>query len=456
MKEFLMKFNILIAEDETEVRNILKSLVEMIFLKYFPYLQLNVSTAENGLIALNIAKEERQDIIITDIVMPIMDGIEEIIEIRKFDKSVPILVLSALSNNEDVNKIMQTGANNYTNKPLNAKLFTAQIRTFVDFYLRKQSKYNHSAINLFTKNIYKRKTDFLIEKEDDIIEFWEFLIEERFSTYNININNVLQFVYYLELMMVKNKIQNNIILEESSEKFYFTILGIDKIDKQILSKEINKYKIEKSIYKTDGFFMSLIIDKQKEVTLQEIERKISQEINHEIKDKESKIKDIRYSIHEEISPDDFINELDPTIEDKIGNFLDDLSLLSISIYDLEENPEKAKEEIKNIISYLNSFNNIVETLGLFSIINRSFNNLCDFLETVDDEFLHNGEKRILLATMLGGLCDDLERWIYTMFIDKNARDIHYLDASFADNCYVIESTFSQAEDNSEDGELEFF
>lgn len=51
-------------------------------------------TAENGYEALEIAKNQKVDLIITDICMPIMDGIELLREIRKFDSEIPIILIT--------------------------------------------------------------------------------------------------------------------------------------------------------------------------------------------------------------------------------------------------------------------------------------------------------------------------------------------------------------------------
>ena len=454
-----MKFNILIVDDEENIREILISLVKMIFLKNYPFLELHISDATNGSKAFAIAQSQNQDIILTDITMPIMDGYEFIRKVRLFDKTVPILVLSALSNSKDVDKIMQSGASNYTSKPLNGKLFTAQIKIFVDFYLRRQNKYNHSAINLYTKNIFKRKTEFLIEKEDDLIEFWEYLVAGIFEKYRIE--TVLQFIYDAELIMIKKSISNSIILEESNENFYLTLSEMNKLPEDSKLQVSKNHPLDEKHCQSNGFFISLVIDKKEDELKSKIiinQNNKSSIENTPSQEKEARLNDIRYSVHEKVSPEEFLLELDPTFEDKIESFLDDLSEMSICIYNLEgADLKEAKNNINRIITYINNFNTIIETLGLFNIINRSFSNLIIFLTSIDDETLTNGEKRILLSKMLQGLADDLNNWISTMFFARNATDIHYLDASFSDNCFAIESAFkeTEAKDDDEDS-LEFF
>ena len=450
-----MKFNLLIAEDEDAVRETLVSIIEMFFKKEYPFLNLNISSARDGLEALEIASNEHQDIILSDIVMPNMNGLEFIKNVRNFDKGVPILVLSALSSSEDIDKIMQSGATNYTSKPLNGKLFTAQIRVFVDFYLRRQNRYNAKAINLFAKDIYKRKIEFLIEKEDDLLEFWEYIIGGIFEQYKVQ--SVLSFVYDFELLMIKQGFENSIIIEENDANFYLTLLDIDKVDNQIVIEELKRENIEEKNYKLDDFFLSLIVSKTEETS----KKKESKEVKKiEIKEQKEVIHDLRYTIHEDITPEEFLSELDPSYEDKIENFLDDLSLVSIDIYKLEEalSLEEAKENILDILKYLENFLDVVSSLALFSVIERSFGHLMIFLQDIDSDILQNSEKRVLLSQMLQGLVNDLENWIVMLFEERKATDIHYFDASFSENCFLIESTFMEVQemDSSEDNGIEFF
>ncbi len=183
-----MKFNILITDDEIEFRDILVSIVEMIFVKYYPALKLQISVATNGQEELTLAQNEPQNIIITDVNMPIMDGKEAVRKIRLFDKSVPILALTALTDTKDVEAILQSGVSNYTAKPLNQKLFIAQIKSFVNLFIKSGFSYNKNAVNLISKQVFKRKMIFNIEWIEDLEESWEYFIEQ---------NSMLSSVMYI-------------------------------------------------------------------------------------------------------------------------------------------------------------------------------------------------------------------------------------------------------------------
>ncbi len=453
-----MNFNILIADDDDVICAILVLTVKKFFAKEYPFLNLNITTAQNGKKALEIEEKNTQDIILTDISMPVMDGFEFIKKVRLFDKSVPILVLSVLDDEDNIDKIIQSGATNYTSKPLNKKLFLAQIKVFVDFFIRRQYRYNSRAVNLFSKNIYKRKTEFFIEKEDDLFEFWEFTIENILDKYKME--KILYFIYDIELLMIKKGLPNSIILEESYEKFYLSLSEMDKVKSEIILNMIKKRTLNEAEYKTDNFFLCFAIFKKEEDVKPTLAiNAISTIKNNNIKEKRDIPDDIRYSIHENITPNEFLSELDPSYEDKVENFLGEINFILSDISKLKKAPLKeTRELIENIINYFNTFNMIVDNIGFFSVINRSFGQLTNFLKNIDDEILANTQKRILLSEMLQGLSSDLEAWMITLFIERTANDIHYFDASFSENCFAIESVFKH-EDEDEDGDdddLEFF
>ena len=76
-----------------------------------------VTHRENGLEALSSFKSNKPDVVVLDIMMPLMDGFTVATEIRKIDPQIPILFLSAMTQTEDVVKGFHLGANDYVRKP---------------------------------------------------------------------------------------------------------------------------------------------------------------------------------------------------------------------------------------------------------------------------------------------------------------------------------------------------
>jgi len=467
-----MKFNVLIAEDEKDFRDILVSIVEMIFAKYYASFELQISVADNGKEELEIAQKEPQDIIITDINMPVMNGKEAVKEIRLFDKSVPILALTALTDEKDVEEIIQSGVSNYTSKPLNQKLFIAQIRSFVNLFVKSGFVYNKNALNLISKQVFKRKTIFNIEWVEDVEEFWEYFMEQNSLLSNIYSQDILQNIYNLELLMIKNNIANELVLEENEDSYYITISQLQLLGEKRYVNFLFDDKVDMRLVKQDNNFITFLVaknqdqaDQQQEAQAVEKKENPIEMLQHELQ--EAKELDLRYTVDEKISAQELADELDPSIEDKIENFEEDIESLRISLYDLEEaKKEEARKSLLAIVELLENFDTTVENIGLFNVVSRSFGSLVSFLKDLNDEILFDLKKRILLITLMRGLVDDLEQWIVNVFLECTTSDIHYFDASFAENCLEIEKIFLDPEkeqeeqkeqnENDDDDSLEFF
>ena len=78
-----------------------------------------VDVAENGLIGVNMFNKNHYDIVLMDIRMAVMDGYEAAREIRKVDKLVPIVAVSANALDSDIKKTIESGMNDHVAKPIN-------------------------------------------------------------------------------------------------------------------------------------------------------------------------------------------------------------------------------------------------------------------------------------------------------------------------------------------------
>lgn len=92
---------------------------------------MEVSVAADGNMGLEMAQTHNFDIIILDIMLPGMNGIQVCKEIRKQDDSVAILMLTALNSTENVVTGLNSGADDYLAKPFKFPELEARIRTLV-------------------------------------------------------------------------------------------------------------------------------------------------------------------------------------------------------------------------------------------------------------------------------------------------------------------------------------
>ncbi len=101
---------ILVVDDEIEVCNALK---EFLCIKGY-----RVFTAQNGKDALSIVKEKKPHIVLLDIIMPGMSGIETLEEIKKVAPGVGIVMITAVTDEALGNKALKLGANDFITKPV--------------------------------------------------------------------------------------------------------------------------------------------------------------------------------------------------------------------------------------------------------------------------------------------------------------------------------------------------
>ncbi|MBP3929039.1 MAG: response regulator transcription factor [Peptostreptococcaceae bacterium] len=119
-------YNILVVDDDKEI-------VESIEI-YLENEGFNIYKAYNGLEALEILMEEEIHLILMDIMMPKLDGIKATIKIRE-EKNIPIILVSAKS--EDTDKIigLNIGADDYITKPFNLLELVARVKSNLRRYI---------------------------------------------------------------------------------------------------------------------------------------------------------------------------------------------------------------------------------------------------------------------------------------------------------------------------------
>ena len=150
---------LLIVEDEQDIRSFIKS----IFSENYRLLE-----AQNGDIGITLAKEMVPDIIISDIMMPVKDGIALCNDLKHnaLTSHIPIILLTAKVGEEHEITGLQTGADAYITKPFNSKKLQTRVTQLIDN--RKQLKQHYS--NEFTISpelaVTSTETEFLKRLQD--------------------------------------------------------------------------------------------------------------------------------------------------------------------------------------------------------------------------------------------------------------------------------------------------
>ena len=160
-----MNPKILVVEDEKDLARAIRAILE--FSKY------SVTIAYNGQEALEEVKKQKFDVILMDVMMPIMDGITALKEMRKTGINTPIIMLTAKSQIDDKVEGLDSGANDYLTKPFDKKELLARIRALTRNSEEEKEKFVIGNITFSKENseLYNEKMVLKLNKEEcDIME----------------------------------------------------------------------------------------------------------------------------------------------------------------------------------------------------------------------------------------------------------------------------------------------
>jgi len=118
-----MKTRVLVIDDDPAMTSLLK--------RGLSYESYRVTTAASGKEGLELARENPPDLVILDVMMPGIDGLEVCRRLRAADSSLPILTLTARDGTADQVLGLETGADDYVVKPFTFEVLLARIRALL-------------------------------------------------------------------------------------------------------------------------------------------------------------------------------------------------------------------------------------------------------------------------------------------------------------------------------------
>ena len=223
-------YSILLVEDEENLQEALKLNLEL-----EGYL---ISSAYNGAEALKAVQQEHFDLIILDIMLPEIDGISVLENIRLTGNLIPVLILSAKNNSADRVLGLKKGADDYLNKPFNLEELLLRVQNLIkkseqiaikkplpEIYSFGKNKIDFKALEAFGKNAKKLM---LTKKE---IMLLKLLIENKGEVKKKK--KILQAVWGYNVYPTTRTIDNFILnfrkyFEEDSRnpRYFHSVRGI--------------------------------------------------------------------------------------------------------------------------------------------------------------------------------------------------------------------------------------
>jgi PAS domain S-box-containing protein len=199
---------VLIVDDNKSNRKIVN--------KFLTPLNLNIVNAENGKEAVEITQNEKPDLILMDLNMPVMDGVESLNQIRKIKEFIntPVIALTAYVIKEDIEEIKSL-FDGYLSKPIVKELLIKELMKYLPFC----------------------ESDKEIKTEKKIDKLNPHVIDILRSRFGTKINDLIEIISFdeisdlaNELSEISNKLNNNLLADISSNlKNYVGSFNVEKV-----------------------------------------------------------------------------------------------------------------------------------------------------------------------------------------------------------------------------------
>ena len=218
---------ILVVEDEKDIQNIIKAFLENA--------EYKVETADDGLDAINLIQKNNYDLIILDILLPKIDGFTVCEMIRK-NSNVPIIILTALTDEENQLKGFDKLADDYITKPFSMPVLLKHIEAI--FRRTNNSKENTSILKYKNIILNTENYEVYVDNQKVTLTFREYEILKLFLenqgkvfTRDNILNSIWNYDYFGDDKIVNTHIKN--IRKKLGYEYIETVRGVGyKIDKE--------------------------------------------------------------------------------------------------------------------------------------------------------------------------------------------------------------------------------
>lgn len=202
-----MVSRILLAEDEEHLRDNIKMNLELD--------DYEVVAVTNGVDALKKFRDQRFNLVILDVMMPEMDGLEVCEQIRLEDVTIPVLFLTAKDASQDVVTGLKKGADDYLTKPFNLEELLLRVKALIKRGLTEKEKeetlhtysFGGNKVNFLTYEAEGNPGTFILTKKE--LKLLKLLVERKNEV--VSRQQILQYVWGYDVYPSTRTIDNFIL-----------------------------------------------------------------------------------------------------------------------------------------------------------------------------------------------------------------------------------------------------
>ncbi|WP_162139885.1 response regulator [Limisalsivibrio acetivorans] len=470
--------NILIVEDNLESRILLKRVCGK-------FSAVSVYEAENGLSGVRIAEETRPDIVLMDYMMPEMDGLQATKRICSLYTDAAVIVITADTTEETEARLLDAGAITYLNKPVRVAKVSNIIKNFIEL-IRNREEGDLPKESEF-ESLKKRL--FRIKSHEGLVSFTTFLSKVfhesglKKGRSFLSVFNLL-YDYFDRIISADMSVEAAVLYDERN--LVVILPDVAESFSKLTSSAF--YSLVKDNVERVGDDVRITVTREHEESLPPVEpvapseEKVDKTEEH-VQEEEPVQEEP--PVYEEPKPDaEFVSNksaFDDTLEESRAKLLrrthttaksaaeyvaslpeevlldievleEQSDALYTAIYNFEGS--SSREELGNIINVLLSYSKVINYLKEFAGIGLSLADLASFLDSLNPDELSADDKSKLVL-LLFELESDIAAWRTNIFIDREARDIHYLDSSLYSTSLQLQMVFGGGSGGDED-DIEFF
>jgi CheY-like chemotaxis protein len=452
IREIGANFTVLYVEDEKDISEMVSDILRQFFKKVY--------VAKNGAEGLEIFKKEQINMVLTDIEMPVMNGLEMTKKIREISYDVPIGIISAFNETDKFITAIKNGVNRYLLKPIEME---SVLRTLHDMLRFLEDKLNAKK---YHEKMQQERINTTVKEMSEY-----FLQSIPCPIFVLNAENRVVYINGLFAKMLADhdigigpgddakKIENLFRYEEGTEISFGAVNEEAATNKKIIYKKgkesiyflPQKREVELSVATNDVKYIIILNDVTQEMkqiriieyqkqklqannelleefldenvfaqTLQEDDNtQQNMQTDTEVQESETVAKRRIYKISAENYFEVFQDAIIPKLE-----ALNTLELdLQSELYKFEY--LKSCEALDRIADIFLRYSNELKDLAEFSDFAESLQAIAAYFKSLTQK--HMDYDTNIIAAALQSVIDDLKNWNERVFITQKAEDIHYLD-----------------------------